>query len=299
MDDETLARALPQLTELWGITDARVQPLGGGMNSATALVETSGGRYVAKWSSDVESLEAGCVSAAAIGAHGVRTGEPVSPQAGGLVTAVAGGALALLRHVPGRELTGETPAEQHLVGATLAHAHTAGPPELSTGAFMSEWLSPPEHVLDVASWLPTALRDVASEYDELPALTWTQLHTDPTPGAFIHDDDTDTTGLIDWTGSCRGPALYDVASVVMYLGGRDRSERFLSSYAATGPLEKPELAWLDSFRRFRWAIQASYFASRIVADDQTGIADDPEHNRTGLARARRGLEETGSPRPVR
>lgn len=146
MDDETLALALPALLSgSWGINDACVQPMGGGMNSATALVETGGGgRYVAKWSRDVESLEAGCAAASALGERGVRTGEPLSPKEGGLVTAVAGGALALLRHVPGRELTGETPTEQQLIGTTLAHAHNAGGPGLGTGPFMSEWLSPPE-----------------------------------------------------------------------------------------------------------------------------------------------------------
>jgi Ser/Thr protein kinase RdoA (MazF antagonist) len=124
------------------------------------------------------------------------------------------------------------------------------------------------------------------------------LHTDPTPGAFIHDDDTGVTGLIDWAGSCRGPALYDVASAVMYLGGPDLSERFLTAYVDRGPLKQTELRQLDTFRRFRWAIQASYFASRIVADDRTGIADDPAHNQAALDRARRGLEETRPPTRV-
>ncbi len=296
-----LARALPSLlADLWGIDKARVQPLGGGMNSATALVETSdAGRYVAKWSRDVESLDAGCVSAAALVERGVRAGEPVRTTVGALTASIAGGALALLRHVPGRELTGETPTDQQLIGTTLAQAHRAGGPELGTGPFMSEWLSPPDQVPDVAEWLPSALQEVRREYAALPALTWTQLHTDPTPEAFIHDADADVTGLIDWAGSCRGPALYDVASAVMYLGGPDQSERFLSSYVASGPLEEPELAWLDPLRRLRWAIQASYFASRIAADDHTGIEDDPQHNQASLARARRGLDETGSPRPVR
>lgn len=299
MDDETLARALPSLlADLWGIDDALVQPLGGGMNSATALVDTrNAGRYVAKWSSDVGSLTAGSTAAAALGRHGLRTGAPVGTTDGTPVVAVGGGALALLRHVPGRELTSETNHEQRLIGSTLAAVHTAGGAEPHTGPFMSEWLSPADEVLAVATWLPAALREVQSEYNALPTLTWTQLHTDPTPEAFIHDDNTGVTGLIDWAGSCRGPALYDIASAVMYLGGPELSAQFLSSYADSGPLEEPELAWLDSFRRFRWAIQASYFAGRIVADDQTGMTDDPEHNQAALARARRGLDEARSPGP--
>ena len=293
MDDETLARVVPSLlAEHWGIELARVQPLGGGMNSATCLVTTSAGeRLVGKWSSDVESLEAGSAAAAALGAAGLRVGEAVRLGAGGLTTAVAGGALALLRHVPGRELDGESEHEQQLIGATLATVHAAGGPELHTGPFMSEWLSPADDVLGVASWLPDALADVRREYDALPPLTWSQLHTDPAPEAFIHDKDAGVTGLIDWAGSCRGPVLYDVASVVMYLGGPDRSERFLAAYGDRGPLDERELRRLDSFRRFRWAIQASYYAGRIVAHDQTGIRDDPEHNQEALTRARRGIDE--------
>lgn len=293
MDDETLARILPPLlADLWDIERADVRPLGGGMNSATCLVTTAtGDRLVAKWASDVESLEAGCSAAAALGASGVVTGEPVSPRTGGRTTTVADGALALLHHVPGRELTGETVHEQRLIGTTLATVHAAGGPELHTGPFMDEWVSPADEVLGVANWLPAALAEVRREYDALPPLTWSRLHTDPTPEAFIHDDDTGVTGLIDWGGSCRGPVLYDVASAVMYLGGLDQSEPFLSSYGEHGPLDEAELTRIDSFRRFRWAIQASYYAGRIVADDQTGIRDDPEHNRDSLARARRGIDE--------
>lgn len=299
MDDETLARILPPLlADLWDLDEADVRTLGGGMNSATCLVTTAAGdHFVAKWSSDVESLEAGCSAAAALGASGVRTGEPVSPRAGGRTATVADGALALLRHVPGRELYGESAIEQQLIGTTLARVHLAGAPTPGTGPFMSEWLSPADDVLAVATWLPTALAEVRREYDALPPLTWTQLHTDPTPEAFIHDDDTGLTGLIDWAGSCRGPALYDVASTVMYLGGPDDSGRFLAAYGDGGPLDEAELAHLGSFRRLRWAIQASYFAGRIVADDQTGIEDDPEHNRAAIETARRGLDEARSTGP--
>ncbi|UUZ59252.1 hypothetical protein [Nocardioides sp. B-3] len=102
MDDETLAGALPSLlADVWGIDNLRARPLGGGMNSATALVETSdGARYVAKWSSDIESLQAGCSTAADLAAGGVRTGEPVPSEVGDLTTPLSEGALALLCHVP-------------------------------------------------------------------------------------------------------------------------------------------------------------------------------------------------------
>lgn len=303
MDDDTLAQDLPVLlVELWGLEAPRLEPLGGGMNSATALVTTTGGdRFVAKWSADPVSLEAGCAAAARLEAADLRAGAPVATLSGASSASIAGGALALLRHVPGRELTGELPREQELMATTLARAHAAGEPRQEPwhDLFMARWLSPPDDVLGVAEWLGPELDSVKEGCASLPSLTWTQLHTDPAPEAFLHEERTGITGLIDWAGSCRGPALYDVASAVMYLGGPPQSTAFLASYAAHGPLMDDELEWLDFFRRVRWAIQASYFAGRLVADDQTGIADDPHHNREALVRAGRGLAETRSPTRVR
>jgi hypothetical protein len=50
--------------------------------------------------------------------------------------------------------------------------------------------------------------------------------------------------------------------------------------------------------RFRWAVQADYFAYRLHVDDRTGIADAEENRVVGLADARAGLarcaEECGS-----
>jgi homoserine kinase type II len=40
--------------------------------------------------------------------------------------------------------------------------------------------------------------------------------------------------------------------------------------------------------RFRWAVQADYFARRLVEGDLTGIADAAANER-GLEDARRGL----------
>jgi len=45
---------------------------------------------------------------------------------------------------------------------------------------------------------------------------------------------------------------------------------------------------LDLMLRFRWAVQADYFARRITGNDLTGITG-PEENEKGLEDARRAL----------
>jgi len=132
---------------------------------------------------------------------------------------------------------------------------------------------------------------VRAETDPLP-VTWSVLHTDPSPEAFVHDDRTGVTGLIDWSGAKRGPVLYDVASAVMYLDGPVSAATFLGTYRTHGPLGDEEMLSLDAFRRFRWAVQGAYFAWRLSVRDLTGIADDAG-NEKGLNDARRGLAGLG------
>ncbi len=127
-----------------------------------------------------------------------------------------------------------------------------------------------------------------AEVAALPPLTWGRLHTDPAPEAFLHDASTGVTGLIDWAGACPGPLLYDVASAVMYLGGLAASGPFLAAYADTAPLPRAELDHLPTWLRYRGAVQAAYFADRIVRADLTGI-EGQEQNRAGLAHGRRML----------
>lgn len=138
-----------------------------------------------------------------------------------------------------------------------------------------------------------AAREVRAEVDALE-VTWSLLHTDPAPEAFIHDDSTGITGLIDWTGADRGPVLYDVASAVMYLGGPDGAAAFLTTYRDHGVLRIDEWEHLEAFRRLRWAVQAVYFAGRVAVADLTGVTGQPDNQR-GLTDARHGLAELGLP----
>src|SRR4051794_38425518 len=281
------------LHRFWGIGSVEVRPLGGGMNSETWMVEHLGSTYVAKRvpASELDDLVAGCEVASALADAGFVTGRPVPTTDGRLV--VTEHALALLEHVPGRELEGETDDEQRWIAGTLAGVHAAGSPGRgpSTDTFYADWLSPQLTGAEAHPWLAPAIEAVRAETDPL-RVTWAVLHTDPSPEAFIHDDRNGVTGLIDWAGAKRGPVLYDVASAVMYLGGSTNAAAFLTTYEAHGPLDADELQLLDAFRRFRWVVQAAYFAWRLAVRDLTGVADQAD-NEKGLRDARRGLAELG------
>ncbi len=211
------------------------------MNSETWVVQHQGATYVAKRvpQNEIDGLAAGCEVASALAARGFVTGRPVPTTDGRLV--VTEHALALLEHVPGRGLDGETDEEQRWIAATLAGVHAAGSPAIgpSTATFAADWLSPQLPGVDAHRWLAPAIKAVHAETDPL-TVTWSMLHTDPSPEAFIHNDSTAVTGLIDWAGAKRGPVLYDVASAVMYLGGPDHATAFLTTYRTHGPLGTDE-----------------------------------------------------------
>ena len=285
---------LPELLQqFWGLDNVEVSPLGGGMNSATWLVEHEGSTYVAKRvaASQVGQLAAGCDVASVLADVGVVTGRPVQATDGRLVVSEHG--VALLEHVPGRELGGEVEQEQRWIAHALADVHMAGAPTVrsGTGTFLTDWLSSSLPGVGQHRWLLQAIEAVRAETDPL-VLTWSVVHTDPAPEAFRHDDVTGVTGIVDWAGARQGPVLYDVASAVMYLGGPEEAGSFLRTYRSHGPLGSDELRWLDAFRRFRFAVQGAYFAWRIAAHDLTGIADQSENER-GLADARGGLTGLG------
>jgi len=79
----------------------------------------------------------------------------------------------------------------------------------------------------------------------------------------------------------------------MYLRGTDASAEFLDAYLATGAVSTVEMGHLDVLRRFRWGVQARYFAGRLARNDRIGQAADPDGNQRGLGDARHSLESLG------
>lgn len=287
LSDNQLAARLPYLVERhWGRRAHDVEPLGGGMNSATARLRLDASAYVAKWvsSSYVGGVDTGLAAASLLAERGLLTGAPLPTPAGGLGVDLDGGVLALLSWVAGDELTGDGPHDQELMSGTLARAHALGDPVVQpTGRFF-DWFDEDSPFLDAEPGLRAEVAAVLAEYDALLPLTWGLLHTDPAPEAFRHDPTTGETGLIDWAGATHGPLLYDVASAVMYLGGLPAAQPFLHAYARGHLLAPGELASLPVLWRYRGAVQAAYFAERISRNDLTGT--DDAGNREGVAHGR-------------
>jgi Ser/Thr protein kinase RdoA (MazF antagonist) len=120
-------------------------------------------------------------------------------------------------------------------------------------------------------------------------MSWGLLHADPAPEAFRVDPATGRCGVIDWSYFLYGPLHYDLASTVMYTGGPDHAGELIDAYLRGGVLDRAEVHTGPApLLRFRWAVQADYFAWRIVEHDMTGISG-PEDNEKGLEDARRSL----------
>jgi hypothetical protein len=77
--------------------------------------------------------------------------------------------------------------------------------------------------------------------------------------------------------------------------GPGRAAAMTGAYLRAGPLTAREVAvGLPVMLRFRWAVQADYFAWRITAGDLTGITG-PEENEKGLEDTRRAPSPATAP----
>ncbi|GLW27310.1 phosphotransferase enzyme family protein [Actinoplanes regularis] len=286
------------LAESWGLTTASIEVHNGGMNSATWFVDHGDKRWVAKAvaPASARSFAAGLAVAAALEAAGVPAGAPVATGRGEYVVEAGGVPLALLTWVPGAELSGVGPGDQRMIGGTLARVHRALLDVPVPGGERFHWVDPRGEHLGIRPWVRGAVAAAVSAYDGLDpgTLTWGLLHTDPAPEAFRLDRATGVCGLIDWSTGMTGPLLYDLASAVMYAGGPGHARPLIEAYLGQGVVPRAEVErGLAVMLRFRWAVQADYFARRIVLGDLTGIAGAGE-NEAGLADARAGLAWSGS-----
>lgn len=287
----------PELASLlrrhWKLDGARVAVHNGGMGSATWFVTRAGGRWVAKLVAPHtgSQFRGGLATAMTLEQAGIPAGAPVRTADGQLAVDVDAGSLALLTWVPGQPLTGESAAERELIGTTLARVHLALRATSVAGAERFHWVDPGAGHLSLRPWLRPAITAALGELDAAgpDSMTWGLLHADPAPEAFRFDPVAGRCGIIDWSCFLHGPLLYDLASAVMYVGGPEQAGDLIGAYLRNGPLSRAETSHgLAAMLRFRWAVQANYFAWRISENDLTGISG-PQENEKGLEDARRFL----------
>jgi Ser/Thr protein kinase RdoA (MazF antagonist) len=277
----------------WNLADARIAVHDGGMGSATWYIDHERDRWVAKAVAPASGSQftGGLGIARWLERAGIPAGAPVPATNGQLAVDVSDGWLALLTWVPGHPLTGLDPAEQELIGTTLARVHGALADHAADGAQRFHWVDPDAGHLSLRPWLRPAISAVLGELDAADpgGMSWGLLHADPAPGAFRLDPATGRCGVIDWSYFLHGPLLYDLASAVMYVGGQDHAQELIRAYLCEGILDRAEVYdGLAPMLRFRWAVQANYFAWRIAENDLTGISG-PRDNEKGLEDARRSL----------
>jgi Ser/Thr protein kinase RdoA (MazF antagonist) len=276
----------------WGLSVTDVSKIEGGMNSSAWQVIAAGTRWVAKLvpQRDRPGFSTGLRAATLVQAAGIESGVPVTTLDDGYIADLPTGCLALLRWVDGVSLAGDE-GDLGTIGSTLGAAHSALAGATPGEAPRLHWVETGAEHLDVEAWVRPAVAAAVRECDELVARlsTWGLLHGDPAPEAFLWSASTGRCGLIDWSSSFHGPLLYDLASAVMYVGGPARAAALIAAYRAEALLDDDEVAiGLLPMLRFRWAVQADYFARRIASNDLTGITD-PAENHTGLNDARHHL----------
>jgi Ser/Thr protein kinase RdoA (MazF antagonist) len=287
----------PELAALlrchWNLDGVRVAVHNGGMGSATWFVTRGDDRWVAKLVARHagRQFRGGLAIAQHLEESGVPAGAPVPCADGQLAVDVGAGWLALLTWVTGQPLTGEPASERERIGTTLALVHVSLHGRSVAGAERFHWVDPAAGHLSLRPWLRPAITAALGELDAAgpDRMTWGLLHADPAPEAFRFDPAAGRCGIIDWSYFLHGPLLYDLASAAMYVGGLDQAEDLIEAYLRRGPLTRAETSHgLAAMLRFRWAVQANYFAWRISENDLTGISG-PQENEKGLEDARRFL----------
>ncbi|MEV8375306.1 phosphotransferase [Kribbella sp. NPDC056861] len=267
------------LAQRWGLQVEHLEVLDGGMNSKTWLVDS---KLVAKAVKRGDTaFEPGLELALRLSHEGLTTGAPTPSSAGRLAEPWGDLQVALLDFVDGTPLTG-TPEDQRSIGTTLARVHAIS--EAPAGD-VEEWFGLVTGLaayFDLEPWIRPAVESALAAVRDLGPLTWAGLHGDPAPEAFFRRRNGEIA-LIDWGSFMTAPLLYDVASAVMYAG---TPTHLVPAYLAARPELTDEITvGLPAFERFRYAIQAAYFAWRVSTDERTGLTTD-DGNQVGLGHAR-------------
>jgi Ser/Thr protein kinase RdoA (MazF antagonist) len=283
----------------WHRAPAQIVALPAGLMSRAWSVRSGEEDLVARLVDDDAGrpLEAGLAAAVHLEARGIAIGRPVRTLGGALTAETAAGTLALLRRVPGRPLHPNDPVDQQWWGDRLGAAHRELTGFGHPGLRRWSWLHPEAPHLSVEGWLRPAVADAVTAMTRLTVtdrLTYGVLHGDPAAEGFVVDPASGRAGLLDWGACGTGPLLYDVAAAVVYAGGPDAAAELLDGYLAAGPVGRDEAdAALPVLLRFRWAVQADWYARRlaVVRAARTGAADgDPAPLRVPLQAARVALE---------
>ena len=291
------------LRSQWHLAPTEIAPLPTGVLSRAWAVTARGQDFVVRLVDDAgrQSLEAGLAAAVHLHGCGVVIGMPVRCLAGGLTTATPVGTLSVLCRVPGRPLAAADPVDQQWWGDRLGSAHRGLADFDHPGLRRWNALQPEAGHLGVEPWLRPAIIDAVTAMTRLTVtdrLTYGVLHGDPAAEAFVVDPAGGRAGLLDWSACCAGPVIYDVAAAVIYAGGPDAAVELLDGYLAAGPVDREEMeAALPVMLRFRWAVQADWFARRLSAaragDPGAPSEAGPEvavADRAALGAAREALE---------
>jgi homoserine kinase type II len=292
--DDDLLRSL--LRDQWHLVPGDITALDGGLMSRAWEAVAGDDRYLVRLVDPParQPVEAGLAAAEHLRGWGIAVGAPVRTLAGALTAATPAGALAVLRRVPGRQLTGGDPVDQQWWGDRLGAVHRALQHFHHPGLRSWSMLDPDAPHLAAQPWLRPAVTDAVTTTTRLTVtdrLTYGVLHGDPAPADFVMDPDTGRAGLMDCGASGTGPLVYDVAAAVAYAGGTDASAEFLDGYLAAGPVHQDELeAALPVLLRFRWAVTADWAARRLAAAPADPVVADL------LGRAREALESEAGDR---
>jgi Ser/Thr protein kinase RdoA (MazF antagonist) len=287
------------LRSQWHLVPADAAVLPSGLMSRAWAVDVDGERLLARLVDHTarQPLEAGLAAAAHLHARGVEIGRPVRTLAGSLTAETPVGILGVLRRVPGRRLDGADPVDQQWWGDRLGAAHRGLAGFDHPGLRRWNWLHHDDAHLDVEPWLRPAIADAVTAMIRLTVtdrLTYGVLHGDPAAEGFVVDPGSGRAGLLDWGACGTGPLVYDLAAAVVYAGGLTAAGDLLDGYVAAGPVGREEVeAALPVLVRFRWAVQADWFARRLAAARSDGVAGDP----VGLRAARVALESMSGGRP--